>query len=182
MSGQFDRVCQLVASCLWRVACMTNWLTQCDDMTVWRVGRVTSWLWRVDYMTSWPCDELVMWRVDWIPSSLVETTLGSLTSQYKQRNGQHYRSFLSMICLHFNFKIPVGDTPWRPSRMHHDQSDLVCCIHSCQRLPFVPWFNPIRSVQLIDESTALTGITFIQNTRSSVRSFWSPLFTKMKLY
>ena len=55
---------------LWRTACdcVTSWLIQCDDLTVWRVGRVTRWLWRVEYMTSWPCDEFVMWRVDWQPS------------------------------------------------------------------------------------------------------------------
>ena len=39
---------------------MTSWL-------VWRVDRVTSWLWRVNCVTSWPCDELVVWRVDWHP-------------------------------------------------------------------------------------------------------------------
>jgi len=61
----------LVCVSLWRVACdcVTSWLIQFDELTVWRVGRVTSWLWRVDFLTSWPCDELVMWRVDWQPLS-----------------------------------------------------------------------------------------------------------------
>jgi len=34
---------------------------------MWAPGCVTSWLWRIDCLTSWPCDELVMWRVDWQP-------------------------------------------------------------------------------------------------------------------
>jgi len=50
--------------CLVTMSAM-SWLYA--ELTVWRVGRVTSWLWRVDFLTSWPCDELVMWQVDWQP-------------------------------------------------------------------------------------------------------------------
>ena len=81
VSQCYEESVESICSCVYKllaVACeelttvcrVTSWLIQCDELTVWRAGRVTSWLWRVDFLTSWPCDELVMWRVDWQPMVL----------------------------------------------------------------------------------------------------------------
>ena len=129
-------VCQLVASCLGLVARMTNWLTQCDDMTAWWVGHVMRLLWRVDRVTSWSCDELTGSLLLTGPrSSLCASSTTTLFSHPKktlllqsslvilwlpkapQVNGKQTLTLLSLLCCGPSFSaLKLWWILWHPEK------------------------------------------------------------------